>query len=194
MEFNGFMPTHLHTIAVLGPESSGKTTLCAQLAAHLRCPWAQEYARSYAPAQAGVYTPADLLAILAGQSALNHTALAQAQAHGDAYVIFDTEAIVLAVWAQLSFGAVPPEIERACAEQTFSHYLLLSPDLPWQADPLRSAPELAQRQRIFALYEWWLQRYHRAYSIIQGAGEQRLHAALEALKQSHAFPPKSAPF
>ena len=63
-------------------------------------------------------------------------------------LIADTEATVLAVWAQAALGYVPPEIEHACATQSFTDYLLLAPDLPWQADPLRSAPELAQRQAI----------------------------------------------
>ena len=173
--------TALRTIAVLGPESSGKSTLCAQLATHLRGTWVREYARAYVPAQVGVYTEADLLAIARGQAALNQAGLQAALANGQAFVLFDTEATVLAVWAQMSLGYVPPPIEQACAEQAFTDYLLLSPDLPWQADPLRSAPLLSQRQLIFAHYEAWLQRYQRPYQVIGGQGEARWTNALAAL-------------
>ena len=179
----------LRTIAILGPESSGKSTLCAQLAAHLNGIWVREYVREYmceyVPAQTGVYTEADLLAIGRGQLRLNQAGIAQAQihaqTHGHADVLFDTEATVLAVWAQAALGYVPPEIEHACATQTFTDYLLLTPDLPWQADPLRSAPELAQRQAIFAQYEIWLARYQRPYTVVSGHGAARLHCALRAL-------------
>ena len=191
----------LRTIAILGPESSGKSTLCAQLAAHLNGIWVHEYVREYmreyvhsdvhanvhddVPAQTGVYTEADLLAIGRGQLRLNQAGIAQAQilaqTHGHADVLFDTEATVLAVWAQAALGYVPPEIEHACATQTFTDYLLLTPDLPWQADPLRSAPELAQRQAIFAQYEIWLARYQRPYTVVSGHGAARLHCALRAL-------------
>lgn len=178
--------SQLRTIAILGPESSGKSTLCAQLATHLNGVWVREYAREYVPAQVGQYSEADLLEILHGQMRLNQAGMAraQAQAHEPACVLFDTEATVLAVWAQAALGYVPPEIEHACATQTFTDYLLLTPDLPWQADPLRSAPELAQRQAIFVQYETWLARYRRPYTVVSGHGTARLHNALRALSLS----------
>ena len=180
--------TLMHTItriAILGPESSGKTTLCTQLATRLNALWVREYTREYVPAQNGVYTESDLIAIYQGQLALNHAGICEAQAGGYNCVLFDTDAIVLAVWAQMSLAYVPDMIEQACAEQSFDHYLLLSPDLPWQADPLRSAPELGKRQLIFSHYETYLRRYHRHYSIIDGQGEDRILCALNALKQSN---------
>ena len=174
----------LRTIAILGPESSGKSTLCAQLATHLNSVWVREYAREYVPARAGAYDEADLLAILNGQNSLIHAGILAAQQSGASYLIADTEATVLAVWAQTALGYVPPEIERTCATQTFTDYLLLAPDLPWQADPLRSAPELAQRQAIFVQYETWLARYRRPYTVVSGHGTARLHNALRALSLS----------
>ena len=173
--------TCLRTIAILGPESSGKSTLCAQLATHLNGICVHEYARDYAPAQFGRYSEADLCAIARGQQAWNEAGMRHAISQGHTCVIFDTEATVLAVWAQAALDYVPPEIERACATQAFTDYLLLTPDLPWQADPLRSAPELAQREAIFAQYETWLTRYQRPYTVVSGHGIARLHCALRAL-------------
>ena len=178
---NHHLHTPLRTIAVLGPESSGKSTLCAQLAEHLHGTWVREYARDYVPTQLGQYSEADLCAIARGQQEWNEVGMLHAMNQGHTFVGFDTEATVLAVWAQAALGYVPPEIEHACATQTFTDYLLLTPDLPWQADPLRSAPELAQRQAIFAQYEIWLNRYQRPYTVISGHGEARLRCALHAL-------------
>ena len=94
----------LRTIAILGPESSGKSTLCAQLATHLNSVWVREYAREYVPARAGAYDEADLLAILNGQNSLIHAGILAAQQSGASYLIADTEATVLAVWAQALRG------------------------------------------------------------------------------------------
>lgn len=173
------------TIALLGPESSGKTTLCAQLATHLNAVWVPEYARDYIPAQTGIYTEADLLAILQDQTAMHQAAITAAQANNTHYVLLDTEATVLAVWAHMSLGYVPPAIEQACAQQSFNHYLLLAPDLPWQADPLRSAPLLSQRQAIFTQYQHWLHRYRRPFSIISGQDGTRISNALNAINAAH---------
>ena len=61
------------------PQSSGKSTLCAQLATHLNSVWVREYAREYVPARAGAYDEADLLAILNGQNSLIHAGILAAQ-------------------------------------------------------------------------------------------------------------------
>lgn len=185
MSQNATPPT-LRTIAILGSESSGKTTLCQTLAQRLNCPWAQEYARFYQPMHAGQYTEADLLNILHGQKMWQQQAWTLAQQQNAGAVIFDTEATVLLVWAQIGLGSIPAAIQRACAEQSFTDYLLLAPDLPWQPDPLRSAPDPTQRQAIFAQYAHWLRVYGRCYQVIHGQGEERIQNALTALHLSVA--------
>jgi len=54
-------------ITIVGPESSGKTTLARQLAAHYGCPWVPEYAREYLESLGGMYEELDLEAIAQGQ-------------------------------------------------------------------------------------------------------------------------------
>ena len=56
-----------YIITIVGPESSGKTTLASQLAAEFGCPWVPEYAREYLEGRGGYYNEADLEVIAEGQ-------------------------------------------------------------------------------------------------------------------------------
>ena len=56
-----------YIITIVGPESSGKTTLARQLAAELGCPWVPEYARQYLEQRGGYYDETDLDMIAEGQ-------------------------------------------------------------------------------------------------------------------------------
>src|SRR5690242_14179645 len=47
-------------ITIVGPESTGKTTLCKALAEHYDAPWVEECARGYLENQGGHYEEKDL--------------------------------------------------------------------------------------------------------------------------------------
>src|SRR4030095_14781140 len=57
----------LKKIVVLGPESTGKSSLCTQLAEHYNTLWCPEYAREYLTLHGMNYTYEDLLTIAKGQ-------------------------------------------------------------------------------------------------------------------------------
>jgi nicotinamide riboside kinase len=57
-------------IAVIGPESTGKSTLSEQLAVHYKTQWVPEYAREYLLQHGNKYTFDDLLIIAKNQFAL----------------------------------------------------------------------------------------------------------------------------
>ena len=65
----------LKKIVVIGPESTGKSTLCEQLAQHYHTTWCPEYAREYLTTNGLAYTFEDLLAIAKGQVALEEAAV-----------------------------------------------------------------------------------------------------------------------
>ncbi len=54
-------------IVVIGPESTGKSTLCEKLADHYNTLWVPEYAREYLEKHGPEYTYEDLYDIAAGQ-------------------------------------------------------------------------------------------------------------------------------
>jgi len=57
-------------IVVIGPESTGKSTLCGQLAQQYEMQWCPEFAREYLITNGKEYTHDDLLTIAKGQIAL----------------------------------------------------------------------------------------------------------------------------
>lgn len=57
-------------VVVIGPESTGKSTLCQQLAEHFNTLWCPEYAREYLLTHGITYSYDDLLTIAKGQVAL----------------------------------------------------------------------------------------------------------------------------
>jgi nicotinamide riboside kinase len=57
-------------IVIIGPESTGKSTLCKQLALHYNTNWCPEFAREYLLKNGMNYTYRDLLKIAKGQLAM----------------------------------------------------------------------------------------------------------------------------
>ena len=54
-------------IVIIGPESTGKSTLCSQLAAHYKTLWCPEFARQYLLDNGTNYSFEDLATIAKGQ-------------------------------------------------------------------------------------------------------------------------------
>ena len=60
----------LKKIVVIGPESTGKSSLCEELAQHYGTSWCPEFAREYLLTRGKKYDYEDLLFIAKGQLAL----------------------------------------------------------------------------------------------------------------------------
>jgi len=174
--------TVIHRIAVVGPESCGKSTLSAQLAAALRglglrAVQVEEYARAYyadRPYQVGM---ADIEAIAAGQL----QAEARAAVDHD-WLVCDTTVLTCKIWADVAFGQASPALLQQYHPQGYALTLLTAADIPWQPDPLRSHPE--QREWLLGLYQAELTRQGVAYTLLQGNEQARLQQALLAVRSS----------
>lgn len=179
------MPTPLK-IALVGPESSGKTTLAAQLAGHYGTVWVPEYARTYLTSLDRAYTQDDLTKIAKGQLELEASLASQATR----LLICDTNLLVMEIWSQVAYGYVAPDLAALLNLSTYHLYLLLSPDLPWQPDPLREHPDPADRTELFKRYESSLIHHALPYATIAGIGDQRLHQAIHAIDAHHVSLPR----
>ncbi|MGP1446382.1 MAG: AAA family ATPase [Candidatus Limimorpha sp.] len=164
-------------IAIVGPESTGKSTLAEQLAQHFGTTFVPEYSRTYLADLKRPYTIDDVVAIAEGQQRL----IAEAEATQGGFLIADTEMLVNKVWTRYVFHCVPPFIEQAVRQQHFDLYLLCDVDLEWRYDPLRENPDLEERKAILALYIEELQALHAPYHIVSGNNEARLQCALKAI-------------
>ena len=103
------MPS-LKKIVVIGPESTGKSSLCEALATHYRTSWVPEYAREYLETHGMDYSFDDLLTIARGQLALEDRLYAAAEAAGKELLFIDTDLYVIKVWSEFVFGRCHPWI------------------------------------------------------------------------------------
>jgi NadR type nicotinamide-nucleotide adenylyltransferase len=167
----------LKRIAILGPESTGKTTLSAQLAVAFDTAWVPEYARAFAEALERPYTADDILHCAREQLRLEE--LRARAATG--FLFCDTEFIILKVWAEQVFGRCPDFIVQQVKQHRYDLYLLTAPDLPFEKDPVRENPH--RREELFALYEAELKTLGVEYAVISGIGKERLQQAAKAVRR-----------
>jgi NadR type nicotinamide-nucleotide adenylyltransferase len=167
----------LNKIAIIGPESTGKSTLCEQLAAHYKTLWVPEYARDYLITNGPSYNYDDLL-IIAQQQLLNEEEYA---VKANQHLFIDTEMYVMKIWCEFVFGKTHQFILDQLATRKYDLYLLCNIDLPWAEDELREYPEIETRRKLFNMYRDNMINQHVPWKIISGTEEERLNAAIKAV-------------
>jgi len=165
-------------IAIIGPESTGKSTLSEALASALHTVWVPEYAREYLQHLERPYILADLALIAKGQIELENSLLKQASE----YLICDTTLDIIAVWSHHKYQYCDPIIEQAILECNYDLYIVTDIDFPWEDDPLREHPEAHMRSHFFEVYKNIAQKSGKPYMIASGTPIERLNAALEAIR------------
>ncbi len=166
-------------IAVVGPESSGKTTLAEALGMHYGCACTKEYARIYLEEFGPAYTEPDLLRIAHGQLMAEADGQSYAKAHGQQALICDTDMITVRIWSHEKYGRCHPAIEQLARDVQYDLWLLCSPDMPWEPDPLRENPN--DRDRLFSVYEAALRELGKPYVVVAGSRSERLVRATAAV-------------
>lgn len=167
-------------IVVIGPESTGKSTLCEQLAAHYGSIWVKEYAREYLLTNGTHYTFENLLDIAKGQLKLEDDAAAVlAERHTP--LIVDTDMYVMKVWCEFVFEKTHHWILNRLVERKYDLYLLCNIDLPWVKDELREYPDLISREKLYHHYKDAMINQNTPWVDISGNYEERLRKAIEAI-------------
>ena len=177
-------PKSVINVAILGAESTGKTTLCRDLAAHFGCPWVPEYMRTYLQAKWDkehlTCTWEDLLPIAQGQIELENKLAAQAAQNSDSsYLFCDTSLFELMVYSNWYYGDCPDALTKAALTHHYDLILLTEVDIPWVADDLRDSPH--QRDEISAYFESQLTRHQKPFHRIGGDRDERVQQVLEWL-------------
>jgi nicotinamide riboside kinase len=169
-------------ICLLGAESTGKTTLVHELAAHLNAQGrsarvVEEYLREWCGREGRTPRPEEQMAIAQEQEARVEAAAAEAE-----FVLADTSALMVAIYSAILFedGTLYRfALER---QQAYDVTLLTGLDLPWVADGLqRDGPHV--REPVDALVREALHKAGVPYRVVYGSGPERLTNALIALKQ-----------
>jgi nicotinamide riboside kinase len=160
-------------VVLTGPESSGKSTLALDLVNALsQACLVPELARSYLTYLGRQYTKLDFLRMAKGQMAWQAW-YADQQPN---VLIVDTDHTVFQIWAQEKYGTIDPLIQEWRAKMMPDLYLLCSPEMPWEADPLRENP--TNRHELYEKYHQHLVAIGARFHCLSGDRERRLHNAL----------------
>lgn len=165
-------------IVVLGPESTGKSTLCASLAEHFHCSWVPEFARRYLLELGRPYNYDDLLIIAKGQLQAEDKMARETKSKT---LFIDTDMYVMKVWCEFVFGKCHSFILDQIVERKYDLYLLCNTDLPWVKDELREYPDLENRNKLFRIYKDLMINQHIPWVEIRGHDEERLQQAVRAV-------------
>jgi NadR type nicotinamide-nucleotide adenylyltransferase len=162
-------------IVVIGPESTGKTTICEKLASHYNTKWLPEYARTYIESLNRPYTQNDVLHIAKKQIELE-----EELAKCNNILFIDTDLIITKVWLLHVYKTCPDWINNAIKNTPRTLYLLCYPDLPWEFDPVRENPQL--RDYFFEWYKKEIEDLNIPYFIVKGEGEERVKNCIEEIE------------
>lgn len=198
----------IRKIVIIGPESTGKSTLSAQLAKQFNTTWCPEYAREYLLQNGIAYKYDDLLKIAQGQLVMEDycTSLVndespienketkyreqetrnenQEPGTGNRELLFiDTNMYVMKVWYEYVFGRCEQFVLDEIVQRKYDLYLLCNIDLPWVAEPMREYPDIEQRKELYNVYKDILINQETPWIKISGNYEERLQKAIDAVKK-----------
>ncbi|MEQ6167186.1 ATP-binding protein [Ekhidna sp. MALMAid0563] len=163
-------------IAIIGPESTGKSELCQHLARHYDTEWVPEYARFYIDRLDRNYEQHDLKSIAEGQLTWED----EKAEYSNNYLICDTNLIVIKIWSDHKYGETAPWIEEQLKQRIYDFYLLSNIDIPWRPDPQREHPNL--RQHFFEVYKNYLEEHKLPYALVSGIEGERKKCAVDAIE------------
>ncbi|MBS1762136.1 MAG: AAA family ATPase [Bacteroidetes bacterium] len=169
-------------VVIIGPESTGKSTLTQGLAKYFNSPFVNEYAREYLLENGKDYTYTDFLNIAIGQIELENSAI-KACAAKEKFIFIDTDSYVLKVWSEYVYNKCESFILNNIATRKYDLYLLCNTDLPWQKDELREYPDLETRMKLFNYYKDAMINQNTPWAEISGNENLRFEGAIAAIKE-----------
>ncbi len=152
-------------VGIIGPESTGKSTLARYLARRYKGTYVPEYARTYVEQKGTTEVSYEELCEIARYQ-IEELAAISSQPSENVY-FFDTELIVTKVWFEYEFGRVPEWLNEAIKRYPMDTYLLTYPDLPWVPDPARSNGSDAIRKELYERYKAEIEALNIPYYIIK---------------------------
>lgn len=156
----------MYKIGIIGPESSGKSTLARYMAKRYQGTLVPEYARSFIEQKGSKEVTWDELCLIARHQIDVLSSLTSTPKNSNP-CFFDTDLIVTKVWFDYAFGRVPEWLNEAILRYPMDVYLLTYPDLPWIPDPARYNGSDAIRLELFQRYEAEIQALNIPYYIIR---------------------------
>jgi NadR type nicotinamide-nucleotide adenylyltransferase len=170
-------PYFVRRVCIIGPESTGKSTLAARLARRFDTVVVGEYARALIDRHAGAVTESLFPAIVRGQRASEEALARQA----NRVLVCDSDAFTTLLYRQLYVGDCPADIREAADRARYDLYLVTSPDTPYVSDPQRHHPE--QRGWFFDRCVEWVRSRSARHVILRGSWDERFDRACAAIEE-----------
>lgn len=173
-------PYFTKRVVVMGPESTGKSTLVKNLASHYNTDYVEEYGRTYTE-----ISGTDNLTDLDFRNiAIKHQKLISEKLKDGHKVIFvDTEAITTKILGKMYLGDdfESFQIDEIISNQCFDLYLLLDIDVPWIDDGTRDFPN--HREEHFNRIKSELDARKIQYTVISGDYQERFEKAITEVEK-----------
>lgn len=170
-------------VAIIGPESTGKSELTKQLAAHFHTFYAEEFAREYLKTNGTNYTFDNLWEIAIGQMQGEDNAMNLCRTYGKNIFFSDTDMNVIKVWSEFVFNACDNRVLQQIVARNYDFYLLCDTDLPWIKDELREYPDYKTRKKLFHYYHDLLIHQQAPWGIVRGQGSARTQNAIDLVRR-----------
>ncbi|GAB2778495.1 HTH-type transcriptional repressor of NAD biosynthesis genes [Hymenobacter luteus] len=164
------------TVAILGTESTGKTTLTEQLAAHFGASFVTEAGRDLI-SDSTSFNRADLL-LVADEHARR---IAAARTTAGPLLLLDTDIHITQSYAQLTQGAYLPVPAETYVRNRADLYLYLLPDVPFVQDGTRLPA--AERLHLDEIHRQTLSDFGIEYKEIGGDWPARFQQAVALIEE-----------
>ncbi|KRB93760.1 AAA family ATPase [Noviherbaspirillum sp. Root189] len=163
-------------IAILGAESTGKSTLAAALAQHYCSIWVPEYLREFVELQGR--TPREEEQIVIARTQIEREDVAAGFA--GTFLFCDTTPLMTALYSCFYWGRVDPQLAMMARDRRYHLTLVTAPDTPWVADGLQRESEEVRQHLHEKLLEA-LAQLKTPYTLVQGTDQERMQQVTRLL-------------
>lgn len=178
-------PMAVQRVALMGGESTGKTTLAIALAQALGTAWVPEYGRQRWEELRETLSVDELVAVARQQVALEEEAVADAARRGRAFVVCDTTPLTTLQYCLYDHGSAPPEL-HALADRPYHLTVVCNPDFDFVQDGCRRDDTFRAEQHAWTLAQ--LRQRGVPFVSVSGPVRERLRQVLQALAPTDPMP------
>src|SRR5215510_13501154 len=174
-------------VVFTGSESTGKSTIAAEVARHYGLEVVPEFVRTFAEDKGSPIEFSDHGPIARGQMALEDEYIARAQQLASArpappaLVIQDTDLLSTVVYCRHYFGRCPEWIEEAALARRPDLYVLCEIDTPWVHDGVRDRGHM--REEMQKLFEEAVRASGTSSISLGGLAQARFSEAIRVINR-----------
>lgn len=157
----------LKKICLIGPESTGKSTIAGNLAKNFNTVYIPEYAKAIIDAQNGQFFEKNVKQVAYAQIRTEKAL----ERMTNKIMFCDSDILTTMFWSKELFGSIPVELEEIAQHQHYHHTFLMYPDTMWFNDTHRQIADTSSqefRMYTFVEMEKLLKKYKRKYTVLKG--------------------------